>query len=95
MRDPLAPAERRYGQEHIRRQSSAQKVLGELLAISGVPDLFEIGRMQRVNQCMLCFTQKKRIVDGERPVQKRQQQQAGQKYRRRCQAKVHLRGLAR
>ena len=55
MRDPLAPAERRHGRQHVGRQSPAQQVLRELLAISGVPDLLEIGGMQRVHQRMFGF----------------------------------------
>ena len=95
MRDPLAPAECRYGQQHVRGKSAAQQVLGELLAVSGVPHLLEIGRMQRIHQGMFCFTEKQRIVDGEGPVQKWQQQHPSHQYGRRRQPEDHARGLAR
>ena len=72
-----------------------EQELGELLAVSGVPHLLEIGWMQRVYERVCGFAHEERIVDGERLVEEWQQQQTGHENARRGQAERHTRGLAR
>ena len=73
MRDPFPSAECCHGRQYIRRQSPAQEELGELEAVSGIPNLFEICRMERIYERVRGFAHEERVVDGERFVEKWQQ----------------------
>jgi hypothetical protein len=88
-------AESGNGGEDVGGKGTAEKILRELLAISGIPDLDEIGGMERVNKGMSRFAQEERIVDGEGLIEERQKQETGDEHGRSGQAKSHARGLAR
>ena len=93
VRDPLAVAERRHRRHDVGGQGAAEQVLRELLAVAGIPDLLEIGGMQRVDEGMAGFAQEERVVDGEGLVEEGQQQQAGHEDGGRRQAEGHAGGL--